>query len=442
MRRLSTLAILPALALALCAVPALARPETGAGEAVLVSFPQPGLTPTQLGVVVNDDPDSVALAEYYRSRRGIPDDNLIHVRFARDRATLSEDEFARVKLAVDRATPPHVQAFALTWARPWRVDCMSITAAFAFGFDKDYCASECKPTQPSAYFNSGASQPYAAHRIRPAMSLAAGSLDAAKRLVDRGVAADGKNPAGTAYLVSTPDPQRNVRAASYDKTRTLMRAIIPTQIVKAEAIRDRRDIMFYFTGLARVPHIETNTYLPGAMADHLTSAGGALFGQGQMSILRWIDAGATGSYGAVTEPCNFPQKFPLPAIAMAHYLQGETLIEAYWKSVAMPGQGIFVGEPLARPFAGVRAESGNGTLRIRARAIEPGLYAVQRSASNRPVPGNWPVAHRLGREGHHAEQGRAWLLSVRAPRAGLSRAACGCRAPTRWREVQCRKRPL
>jgi hypothetical protein len=30
------------------------------------------------------------------------------------------------------------------------------------------------------------------------------------------------------------------------------------------------------------------------------------------------------------------------------------LLEAYWKSVAMPGQGLFLGEPLARPFAGRR----------------------------------------------------------------------------------------
>jgi hypothetical protein len=34
-----------------------------------------------------------------------------------------------------------------------------------------------------------------------------------------------------------------------------------------------------------------------------------------------------------------------------HYLRGETLLEAYWKSVAMPGQGLFIGEPLARPYA-------------------------------------------------------------------------------------------
>jgi hypothetical protein len=32
---------------------------------------------------------------------------------------------------------------------------------------------------------------------------------------------------------------------------------------------------------------------------------------------------------------------------MRRYLDGETLLEAYWKSVAMPGQGIFIGDPLA-----------------------------------------------------------------------------------------------
>jgi uncharacterized protein (TIGR03790 family) len=71
---------------------------------------------------------------------------------------------------------------------------------------------------------------------------------------------------------------------------------------------------------------------------------------GQMSALRWLEAGATGSYGTVVEPCNLPQKFPNPALVAANYLKGDTLIEAYWKSVAMPGQGIFIGEPLAAPF--------------------------------------------------------------------------------------------
>jgi len=56
------------------------------------------------------------------------------------------------------------------------------------------------------------------------------------------------------------------------------------------------------------------------------------------------------SYGTVQEPCSFTTKFPEPAVVIARYPRGETLLEAYRKSVAMPGQAVFVGEPLAAPF--------------------------------------------------------------------------------------------
>jgi hypothetical protein len=39
------------------------------------------------------------------------------------------------------------------------------------------------------------------------------------------------------------------------------------------------------------------------------------------------------------EPCAFTQKFPSPVVAIGRYLQGETLIEAYWKSVLDAGAG-------------------------------------------------------------------------------------------------------
>ena len=349
---------------------------------MITSFPQPGLTADQLGIIVNDDdPDSVAIAAYYQDKRGIPAANLIHVRFKPGRSTLSREEFTNLKRRVDRTTPREVQAYALTWAQPYRVDCMSITAAFAFGFDPAYCASNCQPTRPSPYFNSNVAQPYATYKIRPTMSLAAASVDEAKKLIDRGVAADGSNPAGTAYLVSTTDKARNVRAAGYDLLRARMERIIPTEIIQANALVQKHDVMFYFTGLTHVASLDSNTFLPGAMADHLTSAGGQLFGGSQMSSLRWLEAGATGSYGAVVEPCNFQAKFPVPGVAMAHYLQGETLIEAYWKSVQMPGQGLFIGEPLARPFAGVTFNTREGGATIEARLLAPGLYDVQAAPS-------------------------------------------------------------
>lgn len=160
-----------------------------------------------------------------------------------------------------------------------------------------------------------------------------------------------------------------------------MQRILPTEIVKANALENRSDVMFYFTGLTHVPSLDSNRFLPGAIADHLTSAGGELFGGSQMSSLAWLEAGATGSYGAVVEPCNFPAKFPLPGIVMAHYLQGETLIEAYWKSVQMPGQGLFIGEPLARPFAAVAHHARDGGLTLSARLLAPGDYEVQAAPS-------------------------------------------------------------
>ncbi|MDA8127188.1 MAG: TIGR03790 family protein [Betaproteobacteria bacterium] len=349
---------------------------------VLADFPQPGLGPAQLGVIVNDDdPDSVAIAAYYREKRGIPAANLIHVRFRPARPALTRAEFVDIKRLVDRKTPTSVQAYALTWTQPYRVDCMSITSAFAFGFNLAYCASTCKPTRPSPYFNSNAARPWTTYRMRPTMSLAAPSVADAKKLIDRGVAADGSDPSGTAYLVSTSDKNRNVRAAGYPAVRALMQPVFSTEIVEANALENKSDVMFYFTGLPRVPMLDSNRFLPGAIADHLTSLGGVLSWGGQMTSLAWVGAGATGSYGTVVEPCNFAAKFPVPGVVMAHYLQGESLIEAYWKSVQMPGQGLFIGEPLARPFAGVRHRARSGELTLSARLLPPGLYDVQAAPS-------------------------------------------------------------
>ena len=121
--------------------------------------------------------------------------------------------------------------------------------------------------------------------------------------------------------------------------------------MKQDVVKYATDVLFYFTGVAKVEGLGTLRFVPGAVADHLTSYGGELTADtGQTSALRWLEAGATGSYGTVVEPCNLPQKFPSPPIVIGRYLHGETLIEAYWKSVMMPGQGIFIGEPLATPF--------------------------------------------------------------------------------------------
>jgi len=231
---------------------------------------------------------------------------------------------------------------------------MSITTAFAFGYDPAFCADGCKPTRPSSYFNSRATLPFTELNIRPTMSIAATSFDQAKALIDRGVQSDGSFPFGTAYLLSTSDTARSVRRKWYPIVEAMFRDRLNVRELQQDALMNKNDVLFYFVGKESVEGLETLRFVPGAIADHLTSAGGVLTGGSQMSALRWLEAGATASYGTVTEPCNYLQKFPHPAVVIGHYLEGETLIEAYWKSVNMPGQGIFVGEPLATPFRHLR----------------------------------------------------------------------------------------
>jgi uncharacterized protein (TIGR03790 family) len=304
-----------------------------------------------LAVIVNDaDPLSRRIGAYYAQQRHIPEKNLIHVSFAAGRPGMTRADFEQVMATVNARVSPSVQAYALAWTEPYRVGCMSITTAFAAGYDEAFCAKGCKATRPSPYFDTDSRRPHEDFGWRPAMLLAGNSFDDVKALIDRGVAADGTRPSGTGYLVSTNDAARNVRSRFYPGIMLMQSDRFKFELIQSNTVRYMTNIMFYFTGLARVAGIDTNRFLPGAIADHLTSSGGQLTDSRQMSSLRWLEAGATGSYGTVVEPCAFTQKFPRPDIVIDRYLDGETLLEAYWKSVAWPGQGVFIGEPLAAPF--------------------------------------------------------------------------------------------
>jgi uncharacterized protein (TIGR03790 family) len=227
---------------------------------------------------------------------------------------------------------------------------MSVTTAFAAGFATGFCEPGCERTRPSPLFDTEGWLPADTVGWLPAMLLPSDDETLARAVIDRGMASDGTEPGGTVYLVRTQDAARNVRAADYADAVTLVGNRIAVREAATPITGPLVDILAYFTGAVRVEELSQLQFRPGAAADHLTSTGGILEGGGQMSALEWLRQGATASYGSVSEPCNHPGKFPSPAIFLDHYVRGDTLLEAYWKSVAMPGQGLFIGEPLARPF--------------------------------------------------------------------------------------------
>ncbi len=315
-----------------------------------------GLGPGTLGVVYNrDDPASTRIATYYAARRRIPAANLVGLAVP-ERASIGRDEFALLRDALLRQLPTTVQSLLLVWSKPYAVECMSVTTAFAAGFAPGFCEPGCGRTRPSPLFDTEGWLPADTVGWLPAMLLPSADEALARAVIDRGIASDGTEPEGTAYLVRTQDAARNVRAMEYADAETVVGNRIAVREAATPIVGPVVDIVAYFTGVVRVEELSQLQFRPGAAADHLTSTGGILEGGGQMSVLEWLKQGATASYGSVSEPCNHPGKFPSPAIFLDHYVRGETLLEAYWKSVAMPGQGLFIGEPLARPFRRATSE--------------------------------------------------------------------------------------
>ena len=309
-----------------------------------------GLYADVLGVIYNrNDASSVRIAEYYAARRHIPASNLVGLDVP-DHARISRDELKALRTVMLRELPSRVQSLLLVWSRPYAVECMAVTTAFAAGYQADFCEPGCRRTTLNPLFDTPGWLPADTVGWLPAMLLPSADEALARAVIDRGIKADGSEPAGTAYLVRTGDAARNVRAAGYADTEALVASRLSMREISAPIQNPIPDVIAYFTGVALVEELPKLTFRPGAAADHLTSAGGILDGSGQMSALEWLRQGATASYGAVSEPCNHIGKFPSPAIFLDHYLHGDTILEAYWKSVAMPGQGLFIGEPLARPF--------------------------------------------------------------------------------------------
>ena len=326
-----------------------------------LSLPVHAIGPDNLAVIVAaGDPLSSAIADYYQKARGIPAENIITVDLKTGTDTISSADFAKLKVQIDAKLAGHIQATLLTWTAPSRVvgPCvMSITSAMAFGYDPKYCAAGCAETRASAYFDSESARPWTDFGMRPSMLLGASTIAAAKTLIDRGVNADASFPSGDGYLLRTQDVTRSVRYPSYLQLPAFWSGKLKLDYIdnsagkRTDSITYKSGVMFYFTGMASVPDIASNTYLPGAIADSLTSFGGYLpDGNGQMPVTKWLEAGVTASYGMVAEPCNFQQKFSYAPVLIDQYYRGATLIEAYWKSVQWPGQGLFVGEPLARPY--------------------------------------------------------------------------------------------
>lgn len=185
------------------------------------------------------------------------------------------------------------------------------------------------------------------------------SVPEIERYLARGAASDGTRPTGTVYLMQNRDIRSRTRQHLFESTIGALRA----RGLQAEVLpggqrgqsgrepRGKTDVIGLVAGTKDFDWAGSKSaFLPGAIAESLTSYGGHFGHFPQTKLSEFLRHGAAGSSGAVREPYALVEKFPLPQMHV-HYAEGVSLAEAFFLSVLSPYQLLVVGEPLARPFA-------------------------------------------------------------------------------------------
>ena len=116
-------------------------------------------------------------------------------------------------------------------------------------------------------------------------------------------------------LAKSSDPARNIRYPYFDNAIFNVNILGVSSILRTntDSVSWPNGCLGYETGLAQFS-VPQGMFVPGAIADSLTSFGGIIFGtNSQTNLLAFINAGAAGSYGTVAEPDADTQKFPNPA---------------------------------------------------------------------------------------------------------------------------------
>ena len=325
-------------------------------------------------VVVNQNStNSVQLGNDYCEQRGVPPQNLLRMTgWPGGSIEWSPADFQTcllnplLAMVTGRGLTNQAQFVLLSMDIPYRVTDgtgqNSTTAALFYGFKTNTApvAGIASCSLPDNSSNSYAYSELPFSQTMPntastnsflAMMLTDTNLAGAEATLTRGVAADNTYPTQTVYLAKTTDSARNVRFVEFDNS------VFENQVVGNFAVTrvDTDSTAFtnlfgLLTGLADFS-LDTNAFVCGALGDSLTSFGGDILeNSGQTPSLAFLEAGASGSYGTVVEPCNWTQKFPDP-VDYFYQTRGFSVAEAYYQSVLNPFEGLLVGEPLAAPFA-------------------------------------------------------------------------------------------
>ena len=319
-------------------------------------------------VVINQaSSNSCELGNYFCEQRQVPPQNVLYINWAGGNTLWASNDLQTnlvmplLNMLAARQLTNQIDYVVLSMDIPFQTSFGSVvngtTSALFYG------SRQGDGSDPLGVTNSYAASEAVFRQATPVGApgysflttmITADSLAQAEALVDQGVESDGTRPQQPVVLAKSSDTLRNIRYPFFDNAIFNVNILGVSSILRTntDSVLWPNGCLGYETGLAQFS-VPQSTFVPGAIADSMTSYGGIIFGaNSQTNLLAFINAGAAGSYGTVVEPEDDTQKFPNPQDYF-YQARGFSLAESYYQSINAPYLGLIVGEPLAAPFARV-----------------------------------------------------------------------------------------
>jgi len=347
------------------------------------------LGPHECALLVNRrSRDSVELANYYAHLRQIPPINIIRLDLpdkALDaNASFTPEEFHQyiyepVKKALkERKISSHVLTWLYSVGFPSTINTkprMSLTGmTYVRGRVPDAKAIQSGkwrspmfvgPDSATGPFSASTSMEEFTLRLTtnmpiPSMMISwTGSrgltVEQAKDQLKRSAASDGAHPSASVYFETSEDIRSKLRSWQFESATKELAGLGIAAFTSSNPPPNRPDIMGILGGRRTV--YKKTKLQPGGYADHLTSFAAVFNDPAHSKLTEWLELGASGSSGTITEPGSKTEPVPLlwakfpHARLFAHYANGCTLIESLFLSIRSPLQILLVGDALCSPWA-------------------------------------------------------------------------------------------